>query len=407
MTRATLPGGQTVDYGYDGLGRLATRSFGGLTTNFLYSGSEIVLDKASDGSSIDYLAGLGVDEKLRQSSAGGPLYFVQDHLLSVAALTDASGGVVERNQYEPFGNNAAGSLTRYGFTGRERDPGTGLMYFRARWYDPQQGRFITQDPIGLAGGANLYAYSANDPINLSDPFGLRPCSGSDPLLDFLGGFFDFGSRFNPILAQTDYVDWREGVKPHFWSGRSPHVESDKINALTGSQIDRNSGDYRKGEDVHFELVAAAYTGVAAEALAESLPGLAAELRGAGRAGGELEGEGAAFEFESIGREPPPVAEDPSLVIGKLEDLRKPGAVGRGEYTLEWSSQGSEKLNWKENSGALREAMREGQPIRDASVYSDTGKLKNNTGFLRAERELLRNNGWTYDTNTAKWYPPPR
>ncbi|HWO00299.1 MAG TPA: RHS repeat-associated core domain-containing protein, partial [Blastocatellia bacterium] len=403
LTRVT--GGQNIDYGYDGLGRLASRSVGGLTTNFLYSGSEIVLDKASDGSSIDYLAGLGVDEKLRQSGAGDPLYFVQDHLLSVAALTDATGSVVERNQYEPFGNTATSGLTRYGFTGRERDSATGLMYFRARWYDPQQGRFITQDPIGFAGGANLYAYSANDPINLSDPFGLKPCSGSDPLLDFLGGFFNFGSRFNPILAQTDLANERNGFRPHFWSGESPHVISDQFTALTGTVINRNSGAYREGENQAFGVAAGLLTGVAGEALAESLPGLVGELRGAGTAA-ELEGEGAAFEFESIGREPPPPGgEEPSLVIGKLEDLRKPGAVGPGEYTLEWTNQGSEKLNWKENSSALREAMREGRAIRDVSVDPGTGDYVNDTGFLRAERELLKSKGWNYNPRTTRWYAP--
>lgn len=48
------------------------------------------------------------------------------------------------------------------------------MYLRNRWYDPQTGRFLTQDPIGLAGGVNLYAYAGNNPISYDDPFGLCP-----------------------------------------------------------------------------------------------------------------------------------------------------------------------------------------------------------------------------------------
>ncbi len=59
------------------------------------------------------------------------------------------------------------ALTRYGYTGRERDEATGLLYYRARWYDSQQGRFMSEDPIRFAGGLNLYAYVQNDPINLT------------------------------------------------------------------------------------------------------------------------------------------------------------------------------------------------------------------------------------------------
>jgi len=64
-------------------------------------------------------------------------------------------------------------LTRYGYTGRESDGITGLIYYRARWYDPQQGRFITEDPVGFASGdTNFYAYVKNDPVNRVDPLGL-------------------------------------------------------------------------------------------------------------------------------------------------------------------------------------------------------------------------------------------
>ena len=56
------------------------------------------------------------------------------------------------------------------------DAAAGLYYVRARWYDPALGRFLSEDPIGLAGGINNYAYAANDPVNLGDPMGLAPCA---------------------------------------------------------------------------------------------------------------------------------------------------------------------------------------------------------------------------------------
>jgi RHS repeat-associated protein len=176
MTRATLSSGQAVEYTYDALGRRASRSTGGATTKFLYDGLDVVLDKGANGGDVDYLNGIGIDMKLRQTSqASGALYFMQDHLGSTVGLMNASGSLVERMQYEAYGAGAAGALTRYGYTGRERDDLTGLIYLRARWYDPQQGRFTSEDPIGFAAGdTNLYKYVLNNPVNLRDPIGLDP-----------------------------------------------------------------------------------------------------------------------------------------------------------------------------------------------------------------------------------------
>jgi len=62
--------------------------------------------------------------------------------------------------------------TGFQYTGREVDVG-GLMYYRARYYNPRTARFISEDPIGLAGGVNLYGYVDGDPITNSDPSGLQ------------------------------------------------------------------------------------------------------------------------------------------------------------------------------------------------------------------------------------------
>lgn len=73
------------------------------------------------------------------------------------------------------------------FTGREAD-GVGLYYFRARYYDPVLARFISEDPLGLLGGLNLYTYGAGSPLNLIDPLGLAAAGSANYQLicDFVG-----------------------------------------------------------------------------------------------------------------------------------------------------------------------------------------------------------------------------
>jgi RHS repeat-associated protein len=80
--------------------------------------------------------------------------------------------VVEQITYDAFGNSSGSAYTRYTYTGREFDTDTGLYYYRARFYDPVVGRFISEDPIGFDGGLNWYGYVENDPIDFSDPTGL-------------------------------------------------------------------------------------------------------------------------------------------------------------------------------------------------------------------------------------------
>ncbi|MEK6282273.1 MAG: RHS repeat-associated core domain-containing protein [Acidobacteriota bacterium] len=133
-------------------------------------------DLDGNGNTIaDYLNGPGIDSRLRQTSAGTALYFIQDHLGTTRALADAGGAVTSSISYDSYGGITSGSTpTRYTYTGREFDSDTGLMYYRARWYDAHQGRFLSEDPIEFEGGSlNFYTYVDNDPINANDPLGLQ------------------------------------------------------------------------------------------------------------------------------------------------------------------------------------------------------------------------------------------
>lgn len=121
-----------------------------------------------------YLTTLNIDEPLARLTPNASRLYQTDALGSVIALTDEAGAIKKQYVYDPFGNvtiSGEASDNPLQYTGREND-GTGLYYYRARYYSPELQRFISEDPIGFVGGPNLYSYLANNTVNFVDPLGL-------------------------------------------------------------------------------------------------------------------------------------------------------------------------------------------------------------------------------------------
>ena len=114
-------------------------------------------------------------ERIASNVSQQVLWILPDHLGSTRDLVDTLGKVAVHYQYDSFGVLLDGreNVTRYQFTGREHDSNTDLNYHRARWYDPVSGKWMSEDPIGLAAGdVNVTRFVGNGVLNASDPSGL-------------------------------------------------------------------------------------------------------------------------------------------------------------------------------------------------------------------------------------------
>ena len=122
-----------------------------------------------------YTQGLGIDEPLAMYRGGVASYYHADGLGSIEALTDAMQKVAAGYLYDSFGNltSSTGTLTNpFRYTARQFDSDTGLYYYRARYYDPTVGRFLSEDPVWLPNGRSMYDYTENSPATFTDPLGL-------------------------------------------------------------------------------------------------------------------------------------------------------------------------------------------------------------------------------------------
>ncbi|WP_327066080.1 RHS repeat-associated core domain-containing protein [Kitasatospora sp. NBC_01302] len=170
LTGYSGPGG-TATYGYNGQGLRISKTVGGVSTAFTWDAAAAA-DLLSDGTT-NYLYGPG-GLAIEQINSTGSLWYFHDALGSTRALLDGTGVAVAGYAYDAFGNQTshtgvAGTPLRFG--GDYNDSESGLVYLRARYYDPSTAQFITVDPA-IAATHSAYGYTDDSPVNITDRTGL-------------------------------------------------------------------------------------------------------------------------------------------------------------------------------------------------------------------------------------------
>jgi RHS repeat-associated protein len=191
LVRAELPDGTTANYDYDAFGRRIRKAVNGVkgeqVTEFLWQANNLIAESGSDSGYRSFIYEPGSFKPLVQLEGEGTnaevFHYQLDHLGTPLALTRDNGATAWQVCYRAYGNvwreEIAEVATPLRFQGQYFDAETGLHYNRHRYYQPETGRFITPDPIGLAGGLNNYQYAPN-PIGWVDPLGLKNVKENGP-----------------------------------------------------------------------------------------------------------------------------------------------------------------------------------------------------------------------------------
>ena len=188
--------GAVASYKYDALSRRVQKKVvkNGVETivDYFYSNQQVIEERnGNDQIKASYIYGTWVDEVLQMNRDGNTYYYHPDGSNSIAAISDGLGNLVERYDYDPYGevkifntNNQeifeSTCGNSYMFAGRNYDSEIGLYYFRARSLNASIGRFLQTDPLLFVDGTNLYSFVQNRPIDWIDPMGTESISLNEP-----------------------------------------------------------------------------------------------------------------------------------------------------------------------------------------------------------------------------------
>jgi RHS repeat-associated protein len=178
LASAVVPGTGTVAFKYNPFGRRIYKSSPNFAGIFVYDGFNLIETVNPSGAKMSsYTQTQSIDEPLAELRGSTSDYYEADGLGSVTSLSSSRGTLANTYTYGSFGNliNLTGTLRNpFQYTAREADSETGLYYYRARYYDLNAGRFVSEDPGRFPAGINFYTYVENDPVGFVDPFGFCP-----------------------------------------------------------------------------------------------------------------------------------------------------------------------------------------------------------------------------------------
>ncbi|MBK5544340.1 RHS repeat protein [Pseudomonas sp. TH04] len=226
----TQPNGKTASYRYDPFGRRVSKTVDDITTEFFWQGDKLITEHHADRHR-SYLYEPDSFRPLALLEGFGPkdtqpFHYQLDHLGTPQELTDPDGEIVWSAHYRAYGEIARLDVNKIDnplrFQGQYFDPESGLHYNRHRYYNPDSGRYLTPDPVKLAGGINAYQYVPN-PTGWVDPLGLNKCPGK------CGPFEDVEDPANsarvkgdqPTLPAPEEIEWTAHGYKHSPSKKMP------------------------------------------------------------------------------------------------------------------------------------------------------------------------------------------
>ncbi|MBS0637171.1 MAG: hypothetical protein JSS12_06645 [Verrucomicrobia bacterium] len=247
-------------YSYDGFNRRVQKehqiqtAFGWqscTTTQYIYSFDNEIGATDSSGTITQFRVlaeGLGAEigAAIALELNGNTYIPLHNRQGSVTALLDLQGNVIEHYRYDAFGNQTGGTaspINPWRFASKRHDSETGLINFGRRYYDPELGKWLTQDPLGLRAGPNLYAYCLNNPLTKCDPYGLLETDDNRGIVDRVRDWVSSAGR----TIRDSFCKVGEKIAhhmPHFGSYNNS-IEN-KLRGYRGAapKIDKPAGLYK-------------------------------------------------------------------------------------------------------------------------------------------------------------------
>ncbi len=238
LLTSVVDGTNQVVFAYNGDGQRIGKTVNGVPTTFVVDANRKVFQTVQERNAAGTVAASYILAGRRLGTFAGASadFELTDRIGSVRLISDTTGAITDSYAHDVFGASSllAGNSAAFTFSGERLDPETGMIFLRARCYEPDTGRFGSKDPLGLQAGPNGYAYCGSDPVNHTDPMGLdsdttgldfaiglartlaEPVCWASDAASLIGSFVpgNDASTFTPLsqLGQSQVARIAEGIQ---------------------------------------------------------------------------------------------------------------------------------------------------------------------------------------------------